>query len=154
VTEATTSTSISASQSLERQPEHRNFGGGLRWLAVRGLAAGLAAAAFVAPAATALVSPAAAATKPSLLVQAAAAVVQTDAKEEADHTIPFKKGTKFAITCTARGTNIACSEHSGPERCVNKQPWILLTDVFPVINGRLGESLTYGLTWTYLYCTK
>jgi hypothetical protein len=30
----------------------------------------------------------------------------------------------------------------------------LFTDLFPVINGRLGQSLTYGLTQTNVYCKR
>jgi hypothetical protein len=112
--------------------------------AVRGIVAILAAAALVAPAA--------AGAKPSLLAQAKAAVRQTNAQEETHHLIPFKRNTKFTITCRYQGTNVLCMEHAGPERCVNGKPWISLSDLFPIIKGRLGESLTYGLTLTTVYC--
>ena len=143
-----TSTSIGRAGGQPRERLSR------RRKAVRGLAASLAAATLVSPAAFAFVSPAAAATKASLFAQAVAAMHQTDATEEAHNTIPFKRGTKFTVACAVRGTNVLCTEHSGPERCVSSKPWILLTDVFPIIKGRLGESLTYGLSWTYLYCNK
>ena len=157
MTETTSSASIglAGGQRRERRPGQRKAGRGRSSLAVRGLAASLAAAAFVSPAASAFVSPAAAATKASILAQAAAAVKQTDATEEAHKTIPFKRGTNFAIACGVRSADeVLCTEHSGPERCVNSKPWILLSDEFPIIKGKLGESLTYGLTWTYIYCTK
>ncbi len=156
VTETTTcaSNGRAGGPPRERRPAQRKAGRGHSSLAVRGLAASLAAAVILAPAAAVFVSPAAAATNSSLLVQAKAAVLQTDATEEAHKTIPFKRGTKFTVACGVRGTNVLCTEHSGPERCVNNHPWIQLTDVFPIIKGRLGESLTYGLSWTYLYCNK
>jgi hypothetical protein len=113
-------------------------------LAVGALAASLAAAA--------LAVPAEAATKPALIAQAVAGVQRTDVIEEAHHTIPFKSGTKFTITCGFQGENILCNEHAGPEQCVKGRPWILLSDLFPVIKGRVGESLTFGLTVTSHYC--
>jgi len=152
VTEATASATIGGGRG--HMSERRRKSGRVRSsLAVRVFAASLAAT-VVSPAVFAFVSPAAAATSQSLLVQAKAAVQQTDATEEAHKTIPFKRGTNFTITCGVRGTNVLCTEHSGPERCVNNKPWIMLTDEFPIIKGKLGESLTYGLTWTYIYCTK
>ena len=156
MTETTTSTSIGrvGAKTRARQPGRRKASHGRSSLAVRGLAATLAAAAVVSPA-VAFVSPAAAATKSSLLAQGKAAMLQTNATEESHHTIPFKRGTNFTIACALQGTNVVlCREHSGPERCVGSRPWILLTDLFPIIHGRLGESLTAGLTWTYDYCTK
>lgn len=111
---------------------------------VGGLAAGVATAAFL--------TPAFAASKPALLAKAKVAMRQTNAQEEAKHLIPFKPGTNFTVTCGYRGVNILCTEHTGPERCVKGKPWILLSDLFPVIHGRLGESLTYGLTPTSNYC--
>jgi hypothetical protein len=101
----------------------------------------------------ACVVPATAGASPSLLAQAKTAMQQTNTQEETHHLIPFKRGTKFTITCATRGTNILCSEHSGPEKCVKGKPWILLSDLFPVIKGRLGQSLTYGLTRSDEYCT-
>jgi hypothetical protein len=156
VTVATSSTAIGGGGALtcDHRPGQRSSHRGRGSLAVRGLAASLAATAVVAPALFAFVSPAAAATNASLLAQAKVAMQQTDAIEEAHRTIPFKKGTSFTIACGVRGTNVLCTEHSGPERCVNNKPWIMLTDEFPIIKGKLGESLTFGLTWTYIYCSK
>jgi hypothetical protein len=105
-------------------------------------------------AAAALVTPAQAASKAALLAQAKAGMVREDASAEKHHTIPFKAGTKFTISCRFQGVNILCTEHSGPEQCVKGKPWILLSDLFPVINGKVGESLTYDLTWTAHYCTS
>jgi hypothetical protein len=100
------------------------------------------------------VSPAAAASRQSLLATAKVAMRQTNAQEEKRHLIAFKPGTTFTITCNFRGQNVLCTEHAGPERCVNGKPWTLFSDLFPVIHGRLGESLTYGLTPTNIYCKR
>jgi hypothetical protein len=111
---------------------------------VRGVAATLAAAA--------LVTPAAAATRPSVIAQAKTAVQRQDAVDEAHHVIPFKRGTKFTIACAIRAQIVVCNEHAGPERCTNGQPWILLSDSFPIIRGTVGRSLTFGLIMTKEYC--
>jgi len=100
----------------------------------------------------ALAAPAAAQAVPSLLNQGKTAMQQANAQEEKQHLIPFKAGTKFTITCKHQGTNILCSEHAGQERCVKGRPWLLLSDLFPVIKGRIGQSLTYGLLRTSVYC--
>ncbi len=130
-------------QTRERGPGPRRTRG-RRSFAVGALAVSLSAAA--------LVVPAAAATKSALLAQAAAGVQKTNVLEEARHLIPFKSGTKFTITCAFQGDDIRCTEHAGPEQCVKGKPWILLSDLFPVIHGRVGESLTFGLTVTTNYC--
>ena len=113
-------------------------------LAVGGVAAFLAAAAVVAPAEA---TPA-----PTLIAQAKAGMQREDARAEAHHTIPFKSGTKFTIACAFQRQDLLCTEHAGPERCINGRPWILLSDLFPVIKGRVGQSLTFGLTVTSNYC--
>jgi hypothetical protein len=130
----------------ERRPGPRKAGRrGRSSLAVCGLAACLAAAAVVAPAE--------AATTPTLIAQAKAGMQREDATAEAHHTIPFKSGTKFTIGCGFHGQNVVlCTEHAGPERCINGRPWVLLSDLFPVIKGRVGQSLTFGLTVTSNYC--
>jgi hypothetical protein len=134
-----------AERTRECQPGPRKAGRrGRSGLAVRGLAAGLAAAAVVAPAV--------AAAKPTLIAQAAAGMQREDVAAEAHHTIPFKSGTRFTIACGFRGQNILCTEHAGPTRCIKGRPWIMLSDLFPVINGRVGLSLTFGLTVTSNYC--
>jgi hypothetical protein len=150
VTVAPSSTTPGGGRERESGQRSRRRGS----FAVRGFAASLAAATFVAPAAFPFVYQAEAATTATLLAQAKVAVQQTDAVEEAHRTIPFKKGTSFTIACGVRGTNVLCTEHSGPERCVNDKPWIMLTDEFPILKGKLGESLTFGLRWTYIYCSK
>jgi hypothetical protein len=132
-------------RTRERQPGPRKAGRGRSSLALRGLAAGLVAAALVAPAE--------AAAKPTLIAQATAGMQREDVAAEAHHTIPFKSGTKFTIACGFHGQNIIlCSEHAGLERCSNGRPWVLLSDLFPVIKGRVGQSLTFGLTVTSNYC--
>jgi hypothetical protein len=136
-------------RTRERQPGRRNIGRGRSSLAVRGLAGGLAASL----AAAALVAPAQATTKPALIAQAKAGMQRSNVTAEAHHAIPFKSGTKFTIACGFRGQNILCTEHAGPERCIKGRPWVLISDLFPVIHGRVGESLTYGLlTVTSNYC--
>jgi hypothetical protein len=101
-----------------------------------------------------LVIPVAATARPSLVAQARAAVQKANATEEAQHTIPFKRGTNFTIACSLRDQNhnVLCKEHAGSEACIKNQPWILLSDDFPIINGRLGSSTTIGLDSTYTYC--
>jgi hypothetical protein len=103
-------------------------------------------------AAAALVVPAEAASKPALLAQAKAGMQREDVTAEAHHTIPFKPGTKFTIACGFRGQDILCTEHVGPEQCVKGKPWILVSDLFAVIKGRVGESVTVGLSVTSDYC--
>jgi hypothetical protein len=113
-------------------------------LAVRGLAATVAA--------VALVAPAVAAAQPSLIAQAQAAMQRKDAVEEAYGAIPFKLGTKFTIACTVRGLFVACDEHAGPERCSNGSPWILLSDSFPIIGRTIGRPMSFALIVTSEYC--
>lgn len=129
-------------RARERRPP--KAGCGRRSSAIGGLAAVLAATAFVVPAQ--------ATTNAALFAQAKAGMQREDATAEAHHTIPFKSGTKFTISCGFHGRNILCTEHAGPQRCVNGKPWVMLTDLFPVINGRVGQSLTFGLTVTSNYC--
>jgi hypothetical protein len=104
--------------------------------------------------AAALVLPVVATAQPSLLAQAKTAVQKANASEEAHHTIPFKRGTDFAITCSIadRHHNVLCTEHAGPEACIKNQPWISLSDDFPIIDGRLGSSTIIELDLTYTYC--
>lgn len=74
---------------------------------------------------------------------------------EKHHTIPFKSGTKFTVNCALKGsTAILCSEHAGPEKCVNGKPWILVSDLFAVIKGKVGQSITVGLSVTSVSCKK
>jgi hypothetical protein len=113
-------------------------------IAGRLLAAGVVAAL--------LLVPATAVAKLSLIAQAQRNVRVETASDEAHGIIPFKRGTKFTIKCAFDGKNILCREHSGPERCIDGRPWILLSDIFPIIHGRVGESLNYGLVPTDNYC--
>ena len=132
-------------RTRERRPGPRKAGRrGRSSLAICGFAACLAAAAVVAPAE--------AAATPTLIAQAKAGMQREDVTAEAHHTIPFKSGTKFTIACAFRRQDLLCTEHAGPERCINGRPWILLSDLFPVIKGRVGQSLTFGLTVTSNYC--
>jgi hypothetical protein len=113
--------------------------------AVCGLVACIAAMAFAAPAG--------ATSKPTLIAQAKVIMQQETASDESDHIIPYKAGTKFLVTCAfGPDGNIHCNEHTGPEQCVKGKPWILLSDIFPIIKGRVGGSLDYGLVPAYNYC--
>jgi hypothetical protein len=115
-------------------------------LAVCGLAAGLAAVSFAAPAE-------ATANKQSLIAEAKVNMHRETASDESHHIIPYKTGTQFVVTCRfGADRNIHCSEHTGPERCIKGRPWVLLSDIFPVIDGRVGQSLAYGLVPTDNYC--
>jgi hypothetical protein len=113
-------------------------------LTARLLPAGVAAAL--------LLVPATAGAELSLIGQAQRNVRIETAFDESHGIIPFKHGTKFTIACSFDGKNIRCTEHSGPERCINGRPWILLIDIFPIIKGHVGESLNYGLVQTDNYC--
>jgi hypothetical protein len=101
----------------------------------------------------AVVTPAQAASKQKLVAQAKVTMQKENAAAEKRHQIPFKPGTKFTITCAIRyGVDILCSEHVGAEKCVKGQPWVLITDLFPILHGRLGESLNERLSPTLNYC--
>jgi hypothetical protein len=114
-------------------------------LAVFGLAACIAMAAFTAPAT--------ATSKQTLIGQAKVIMGKETAADEAHHIIPYKAGTKFVVACAfGPDGNIHCNEHAGPERCVKGRPWITLSDIFPVIDGSVGQSLAYGLVPTDNYC--
>jgi hypothetical protein len=116
-----------------------------RSLALCGLSAYVAAFAFAAPAG--------ATSKPALIAQAKVVMQKETAFDESHRIIPFKVGTKFVISCSfGPDRNIHCTEHTGPERCVNGRPWVLLSDIFPVIDGKVGSSLAYGLVPTDNYC--
>ena len=128
----------------ERQPGQRDAGRRHGSLASRGIAAGLAAAALVAPAA--------AGAKPSLVAQAKATMQRQDTRGEARHKIPFKRGTNFTIACRVRGQYILCREHAGPGRCTSGRPWVALSESWPIVHGRLGLSTSNGLTVTLVYC--
>ncbi|HEY1777872.1 MAG TPA: hypothetical protein VGG41_17085 [Solirubrobacteraceae bacterium] len=119
--------------------------GGAHKRRISGLAATIAAAA--------LLLPVAAGAQDSLIAQATAGMRVATASEEKLRIIPFKVGTKFTISCARLGSSeIKCTEHSGPERCVNGKPWALLTDIFPIIKNKVGKSLSYGLVYTAEYC--
>lgn len=114
-------------------------------LAVCGLVACVGAVAFAAPAA--------ATSKQTLIAQAKVIMQKETASDETDRIIPYKSGTKFVVTCAfGPDGNIHCREHTGPERCIKGKPWITLSDIFPVIDGRVGQSLAYGLVPTDNYC--
>jgi hypothetical protein len=89
-----------------------------------------------------------------LISQAKLAMRVETASDEKNRIISDKPSTKFTVNCSITGARILCSEHSGPEACVKGKPWMKLSDLFPIIKGRVGESLAYGLTITDVYCKK
>jgi len=125
---------------------HEAKTGSIRRYALSSLAVAFIAVATV-------VAPAQAASKQALVAQAKVTVQKEDVTAEKNHSIPFKPGTKFTITCGLRfGVDILCTEHAGPETCVKGRPWLLISDLFPILHGRLGTSLTERLTPTLNYC--
>jgi hypothetical protein len=131
-----------------RQDPHRR--GPSRWrrsIALCGILTSIAAVVFAAPAG--------ATSKPKLIAQAKMIMHKETASDEADRIIPYKVGTKFVVACKfGPDGNIHCNEHTGQERCVKGRPWLTLSDIFPVIDGRVGGSLAYGLVATDNYCRR
>jgi hypothetical protein len=108
-------------------------------------------------AALALLVPAVAtATSRSKLISEAKLSMRVETKSfVAHHLIPYKTSTTFVVHCTIMaGGHILCREHHGPARCVNGKPWTQLSDIFPVIKGRVGLSLDGGPTASSVYCPK
>ena len=108
-------------------------------------------------AALALLVPAVAiATSRSKLISEAKLSMRVETKSfEAHHLIPYKQSTTFVIHCqTVTGGHILCREHHGPARCVNGKPWTQFSDIFPVIKGRVGDSLDGGPIASSVYCPK
>jgi hypothetical protein len=133
----------------ERQTGQLNLAPGSR--AVRflcGLAASFAAIALLLPAA-------ATATSKSKLISEAKLSMRVETKSyETNHLIPYSQSATFIVNCAITGNRILCREHHGPEQCVNGKPWTQLSDIFPVIKGRVGLSLDGGLTTSSVYCPK
>ena len=103
----------------------------------------------------ALVPAAATANSNAKLISEGKLAMRVETKqEEKEHLIPFKQSAVFIIGCKVHGNRVLCSEHSGPEKCVKGKPWMDISDLFPVIKGRIGESLNFGLTVTSIYCRK
>jgi hypothetical protein len=102
----------------------------------------------------ALVPAAATATSKSKLISEAKASMAAETKaEEKDRIIPYKQSAVFTVNCSVSRGHVLCREHVGPKRCVNGKPWMELSDIFPVIKGRVGLSLTDGaLVVTSVYC--
>jgi hypothetical protein len=112
------------------------------------LAASFAALALLVPAA-------ATATSKSKLISEAKVSMRVETKSyETHHLIPYKQSATFIVNCSVTGNRVLCREHHGPERCVNGKPWTQLSDIFPVIKGRVGLSLTGGLIISSVYCRK
>jgi hypothetical protein len=103
-----------------------------------------------------LVPAAATATSRSKLISEAKLSMRVETKSfEAHHLIPYKTSTTFVIHCAPMaGGHIICREHHGPARCVNGKPWTQFSDIFPVIKGRVGDSLDGGPTASSVYCPK
>jgi hypothetical protein len=133
----------------KRQAGRGNFGRGSRAVRVLcGLAASFAAIALLLPAA-------ATATSKSKLISEAKVSMRVETKgDETDHLISYKQSATFIVNCRVTGNRVLCREHHGPERCVNGKPWTQLSDIFPVIKGRVGLSLDGGLIISSVYCKK
>jgi hypothetical protein len=114
-----------------------------------GLAASFAAVALLVPAA-------ATATSKSKLISEAKHSMHVETQiEEKQHLVPFSKSAVFAVSCKVSGDRVLCSEHSGSQKCVSSsKPVTELSDIFPVIKGRVGLSLDFGLTVSSVYCKK
>jgi hypothetical protein len=104
----------------------------------------------------ALVPAAATATSNAKLISEAKTAMTTETKaEEKLHILRYKQSAVFTDSCSVAQERVLCREHSGPESCVNGKPWTEISDIFPVIKGRVGESLTDGaLIVTSVYCPK
>jgi hypothetical protein len=113
------------------------------------LAASFAAIALLVPAV-------ATATSKSKLISEAKQSMRIETKnEEKQHLVPFKTSAVFALSCKVNGDRVLCSEHSGSQKCVSgSKPATELSDIFPVIKGRVGLSLDFGLTVSSVYCKK
>jgi hypothetical protein len=103
-----------------------------------------------------LVPAVATATSRSKLISEAKLSMRVETKSfEAHHLIPYKTSTTFVVHCAIMaGGHILCREHHGPARCVNGKPWTQFSDIFPVIKGRVGDSLDGGPTASSVYCPK
>ncbi len=133
-----------------RQAGRRNPGRGSRHLRILcSLVASFAALALLVPVA-------AMATSKSKLISEAKLSMRVETKSyETNHLIPYKQSDTFIVNCaTITGHRILCREHHGPDRCVNGKPWTQLSDIFPIIKGRVGLSLDGGLTTSSVYCPK
>jgi hypothetical protein len=133
----------------ERQTGQRNLARSSRPLRfLCGFAASFAAIALLLPAA-------ATATSKSKLISEAKLSMRVETKSyETNHLIPYSQSAVFIVDCAITGSRILCREHDGPERCVNGKPWSQLSDIFPIIKGRVGLSLDGGLTTSSVYCPK
>ena len=103
----------------------------------------------------ALVPAAATATSRAKLISEAKLSMRVETKqEEKQHLIPYGKSAVFVVSCKVNGDRVLCDEHTGAEKCVNHKAWTEISDIFPVIKGRVGESLNFGLTISKVYCPK
>jgi hypothetical protein len=136
--------------ALKRQAGQRNAGRGRRARRV------LCSVAASCAALTLLVPAVATATSKSKLISEAKLSMRVETKSyEKHHLIPYKQSTTFIVNCTLlTGSRVRCREHHGPARCVNGKPWTQLSDIFPVIKGRVGLSLEGGPTTSSVYCPK
>lgn len=141
---------MSGRRTHKRQIGHRSVARGSRAPRLLcSLALSFAAIAFVVPAA-------ATATSKSKLISEAKYSMHVETRtEEKQHLVPFNKSAVFTVGCKVTGDRVLCSEHSGPQTCVKgSKPVTELSDIFPVIKGKVGESLNFGLTVSSVYCTK
>ncbi len=101
----------------------------------------------------ALAPAAATATSNAKLFTEAKAYMRVETKaEEKQHIIPYKQSTVFAISCSRTLDRIKCREHTGPTKCAKHKPLTQLTDIYPIIKGRVGLSLFGSLVVSIVYC--
>jgi hypothetical protein len=83
----------------------------------------------------------------------AKASMNTETKaEEKLHIIHYKKSAVFTVSCSRLENRIKCEEHTGPARCAKHKPLTELTDIYPIIKGRVGVSLFGALVVSFVYC--
>jgi hypothetical protein len=77
--------------------------------------------------------------------------IETRAEEKL-HIIPYKRSAVFAVSCSRTLDRIKCREHTGPAKCAKHKPLTQLTDIYPIIKGRVGYSLFGSLVVSIVYC--
>lgn len=110
------------------------------------LAVSFASIAALAPAA------ATATTNAKLFTEAKAAMKIETRAEEKLHIIPYKQSAVFTVSCSRSRDHITCREHTGPTKCARRKPLTVLSDIFPIIKGRVGLSLLGALVVSSVYC--
>lgn len=87
-----------------------------------------------------------------LFAEAKASMNAETKVEEKLHIIRYKKSAVFKVSCSRLQDRIKCEEHTGPTRCARHKPLTELTDIYPIIKGRVGVSLFGALVVSVVYC--